>query len=170
MAFIELKVAGKVVYSSDTDPVPGARLVEENIAPWGVDQFGTPYTSQADHDRGENLRLNDQAEVANGAQLKQGQVDITTFTGDDLVAFDIFANEIEYKVGSAANVHRFFNGYTYGTMNDFPNAPAMRAALNKKEAIMRGDRGSFMAVEWPTYTGIVRMLLAQHRGVPPEAV
>lgn len=123
--------------------------------PFGVDPFGTPYTSAADRERGQNLVAWGEAFAAKGEVLEPGQLDCRTFTTDDLYFFWQFGAELTAYVGPRAVENRLINNADIGAYPDseFPNiGPVDQAQL----------RGGW---DWANYRGPLRAILAKHRGV-----
>lgn len=124
-------------------------------APWGVDPFGTPYTSAADRERGENLVAWGNAFAAKGEVLEPGQLDCRTFTTEDAMFFWRFGAELTAYVGPRAPENRLINGLDEGRM-PLPEFPHIG---HVDQAQLRGEW------DWSNYRGPLRGLLAKHRGV-----
>ena len=124
-------------------------------APYGKDPFGTPYTSAADRERGENLVAWGQDFAARGEVLEPGQMDCRTFTTEDAYFFWRFSAELTRYVGPRAPENRLINGLDEGRMPmvEFPGIGII------DQAQLRGEW------DWTSYRGPLRAILAAHRGV-----
>lgn len=124
-------------------------------APFGRDPFGTPYESEADRERGQNLVAWGEAFAAKGEVLEPGQLDCRTFDTEDAMFFWLFGAELTQYVGPRAPENRLINGLDAGAVNpvEFPNIGPV------DQALLRGGW------DWSNYRGPLRAILAQHRGV-----
>ena len=73
------------------------------VNPWGVDQFGTPYTSAADRERGENLR---QADMRMGSRMGTGPAPVASLTNED----KLFILATVAKTGNGNLPYTLLNG------------------------------------------------------------
>ena len=133
---------------------PGATNTD-GAAPFGYDPFGTPYESEADRERGQNLVAWGEAFAAKAEALEPGQLDCRTFTTDDAMFFWRFGAELTQYVGPRAPENRLINGLDEGRM-PLPEFPAIGPV---DQALLRGGW------DWSNYRGPLRAILAQHRGV-----
>jgi len=127
----------------------------DEAAPFGHDPFGTPYESEADRERGQNLVAWGQAFAAKGEVLEPGQLDCRTFTTEDALFFWRFGAEVTAYVGPRAPENRLINALDAGALPnpEFPNVGAV------DQAQLRGGW------DHSTYRGPLRAILAKHRGV-----
>lgn len=133
---------------------PGATNTD-GAAPFGYDPFGTPYESEADRERGQNLVAWGEAFAAKAEALEPGQLDCRTFTTEDAMFFWRFGAELTAYVGPRAPENRLINGLDEGRMPmpEFPNIGPV------DQALLRGGW------DWSGYSGPLRAILAAHRGV-----
>lgn len=142
--------------SSAAASAPSApKTAEADSTPFGRDPFGTPYTSAADRERGENLRAWGEQFAAKAEVLELGQVDCRQFTTEDAYFFWRFGAELTAYVGPRAPENRLINALDAGSFpaQEFPNIPSV------DQAQLRGGW------DWTTYRGPLRAILAGHRGV-----
>lgn len=133
---------------------PGATNTD-GAAPFGYDPFGTPYESEADRERGQNLVAWGEAFAAKAEALEPGQLDCRTFTTEDAMFFWRFGAELTQYVGPRAPENRLVNGLDEGRM-PLPEFPHIGAV---DQALLRGGW------DWSNYRGPLRAILAKHRGV-----
>ena len=148
-----LRALGEALAAAASGGQAAAR--SDDTAPFGVDPFGTPYTSAADRERGQNLVAWGEAFAAKGEVLEPGQLDCRTFNTEDAYFFWRFGAELTAYVGPRAPENRLVNGLDAGAVNpaEFPNiGPVDQAQL----------RGEW---DWTAYRGPLRAILAKHRGV-----
>ena len=127
----------------------------DDAAPYGRDPFGTPYESEADRERGQNLVAWGEAFAAKGEVLEPGQLDCRTFDTEDAMFFWRFGSELTAYVGPRAPENRLINGLDAGAVNpaEFPKIGPV------DQALLRGGW------DWSGYRGPLREILAKHRGV-----
>lgn len=152
----------KVTIELDVNPSTGfATIANQSVVnpkaktDFGVDPFGTPYTSLADRERGEQLRAWGEAFEAKGEVLEAGQIDCRQFTTEDAYFFWVFGAELTAYVGPRAPENRLITALDTNNMPnpEFPNIGPI------DQSLLRGgfDLGS--------YHGPLRAILAKHRGV-----
>lgn len=127
----------------------------DDAAPFGRDPFGTPYESEADRERGQNLVAWGEAFAAKGEVLEPGQLDCRQFRTDDAYFFWLFGAELTAYVGPRAPENRMINALDAGSFPD----PEFPLITNVDQAQLRG------AWDWTGYCGPLRAILAKHRGV-----
>lgn len=169
---VSLKSAGsKVVLRKgdyrDVVVYPGAVFLIEEIlpdtkaeagtapagdAPFGRDQFNTPYVSEDDRARGEALRANDQAQAAADVVLQPGALDIRTMSAEDLLFYGTYSAELAGTVGPRDVEKVFVNWWQYGSA-PLPDLPATKDMIDRR-----------VGWDWSTYHGPLRDLLSKHRG------
>lgn len=124
-------------------------------APFGRDPFGTPYESEADRQRGQNLVAWGEAFAAKAEVLEPGQLDCRTFDTEDAMFFWRFGAELTAYVGPRAPENRLINALDAGALPD-PEFPRIDGV---DQARLRGGW------DWSNYRGPLRAILAKHRGV-----
>lgn len=127
----------------------------DGAPPFGFDPFGTPYTSEADRQRGQNLVAWGEAFAAKAEVLEPGQLDCRTFDLEDAMFFWRFGAELTAYVGPRAPENRLINALDVGALPD-PEFPHIGAV---DQAALRG------AWDHSMYQGPLRAILAKHRGV-----
>lgn len=103
----------------------------------------------------------DQANTAaNENELQPGQLDMRTWSVEDLLFYHAFDGELQGVGGPRIEERRFDNGAAMGTLDDFSN-PNMQAVLDILAKVKNGQA----SYDWTAYHGPLRQKLADHRGL-----